>query len=92
MSLRPFLFLLILSFQSPGTTWLYGQENLPLKGHQPLPRLTDLRCEALEAEMKNEIYKNPAWKKLAMAKRMAIGIVSFEDLESIKYAGLDANQ
>ncbi len=91
MSLRPFLFLLILSFQSPGTTWLYGQENLPLKGHQPLPRLTDLRCEALEAEMKNEIYKNPAWKKLAMAKKMALAIVNLEDIDRVKYAGLNDN-
>ena len=86
---KHFFLLLVLVIQAIGPTLLYAQENLPLDKNGPLTPIRDLRCDGLESKLKEVIFKNPKWKNLVSSKRMAIGIVSFEDLESIKYAGLN---
>ena len=78
--------------QAIGSTLLYSQADLPVDNYGPLTPIRDLRCEGLESKLKEVISQNPKWKSLVNTKRMAIGIVSFEDLEKIKYAGLNDNQ
>lgn len=46
----------------------------------------------MESKLKEVIFRDPKWKNLVNSKRMAIGIVSLEDLEKIKYAGLNDDQ
>lgn len=84
--------MLLLVIQGFVSTLLYAQENLPVDKYGPLTPIRDLRCEALESKLKEVIFKNPKWKSLVSSKRMAIGIVSLEDLEKIKYAGLNDDQ
>lgn len=66
-----------------------GQQTIPFHFSGAIQPLSDLKCEAMQKTLKEEIYKNAQWKKLVESKRMAIGLVDLQDINKVKYAGLN---
>ncbi len=55
---------------------------------EPVP-IKELKCAELQSALKEELYKNKQWKSLIERKKMAVGIVDLNDLNNIKFAGLN---
>lgn len=68
-----------------------AQNTLPVHHPNEIVQLKDLKCDKMQLLLKNEIYKNKHWKQLIETKKMAIGIVDLNDLEHVKYAGLNSD-
>lgn len=66
-----------------------AQQSLPVSTSGKIPAITDIECSELKILLKEEIYKNPTWKKLVENKKMAIGIVDLSDSNHVKFAGLN---
>lgn len=68
-----------------------AQNPLPIHHPAAIAELRDLKSDALETALEEEIFKNKQWKQLVETKKMAIGIVDLRDPEHVKYAGLNSN-
>ncbi|MEN8123577.1 MAG: serine hydrolase [Bacteroidota bacterium] len=66
-----------------------AQSKLPIDVTGPIFPIRELKCGELQKSLKEEIYKNTQWKRLVESKRMAIGIVDLQDVNHVKYAGLN---
>ena len=66
-----------------------AQEKLPIEINNVVTPINNQNCIELQAILKEEIYKNPKWKSLVENKKMAIGIVDLQDVNNVKFAGLN---
>ena len=66
-----------------------AQNSLPLDYSGSFPKIMDLECAEFEGLLKEEIFKNPTWKKLVQSKKMAIGVIDLQNPNNIKFAGLN---
>lgn len=81
-----FLLILMVSFN------LLGQNELPLKISDSLIKpLRSLLDEDLQANLENELYSNPQWKKLMVSKKMAVGVVDLSNPEKPRFARINGN-
>jgi beta-lactamase class A len=65
--------------------------QLPLATRDSIFKIDDLKNNNLQAILEKEISKNETWKNLIAEKAMAIGIVDLNDINNIKYAGINDN-
>lgn len=70
---------------------LFGQTTIPIEFDGDLKPVQDLTCDEMQSMLRDEIFKNPKWKRLVESKRMAIGMADLEDLDHVNYAGLNDN-
>jgi len=65
--------------------------ELPLKEVKSYPALNILKDDLLNKELLAEISKNTLWKAMIQNKKLSIGIVDLNNLNNIKYAGINDN-
>ena len=70
---------------------LKAQPPLPIHHPAEIADLRELKCDTLQTLLKEEIYKNRQWKQLVENKKMAIGIVDLQNMNDVKYAGLNSD-
>lgn len=78
-----FVFLLVLGLKS------YCQQPLPLHHADDIDPIGVLQNDVLQDLLDLEINKNPKWRQLIVNQKMSIGIVDLNDINNIKYAGLN---
>ncbi|MEN8187299.1 MAG: serine hydrolase [Bacteroidota bacterium] len=83
------ILLLVLFLLLFNTGKTIAQPKLPIDAAGPIIPLRELECGKLQKLLKDEIYINSQWKRLVESKRMAIGIVDLQDVNHVKYAGLN---
>ena len=67
-----------------------AQRSLPLNIDCDVKRAAyQLQDSLLEATLKMEINKRPAWRQLINQQRMAVGVIDLGDLCNIRYAGIN---
>lgn len=65
--------------------------QLPLATTDSIFKIDDLKDNNLQTILEKEISKNDNWKNLVANKTMAIGIVDLNNINNIKYAGINDN-
>jgi len=82
----PFLFIFILCSS------LAAQSELPFStpdaNIKPLRSLLDT---TFQASLENQINKDPQWRKLIAANKMAVGVVDMRDPENVHFARINGN-
>jgi beta-lactamase class A len=82
------LFLFIFILCSPLTAQTELPFSAPKSKIKPLRSLLDT---TFQASLENQINKDPQWRKLIAAKRMAIGVVDLRDPDNVHFARINGN-
>jgi beta-lactamase class A len=86
-----FYLILVLAFSFAGINSTTAQTPLPLHYPGEIAELRELKCDTLQTLLQAEIFKNKQWKQLVENKKMAIGIVDLQNINDVKYAGLNSD-
>ncbi|MFD1061971.1 serine hydrolase [Winogradskyella litorisediminis] len=68
-----------------------GIMQLPLKHVEEIPKIGELKDIELQSFLEKEIDKKPLWRNLVDNNRMSVAIVDLQDVNNIKYAGINDN-
>ncbi len=64
---------------------------LPVAHESEVPPLKMLEDDALNALLFKELTKKPHWKSMIASNHMSVGIIDLNDINNIKYAGINDN-
>lgn len=73
-------------------TSLFGQEELPIRiPDTEVKNLPSLLNKSLQSNLEKELKSNPQWKKLILAKKMAVGVVDLSNPNNTRFARINGN-
>ncbi|MAQ42424.1 serine hydrolase [Mesonia oceanica] len=73
-------------------TSVNAQQSLPLNDFNQIAPLSEIENDPLQVLLEDEIMKNPTWRRLINNKKMSVGVVDLNNINSVHYAGINSQE
>ncbi len=73
-------------------TSVNAQQSLPLNDLNEIAPLSEIDNDPLQVLLEDEIMKNPTWRRLINNKKMSVGVVDLNNINSVHYAGINSQE
>ena len=73
-------------------TSVNAQQSLPLNDFKQIAPLSEIENDPLQVLLEDEIMKNPTWRRLINNKKMSVGVVDLNNINSVHYAGINSQE